>query len=300
MEWHTDGKGGYFSKTTGTVTNYYDRFMNSLRWSSVVVSGQTIYASEDGDSMELFDAAFKPLNLRSGKTTAGKVYWAKTYEDGLTEYFDDSMNPLNWYSAVREGRTYYAHAVGKKVKVFDSNFNEVRKRPGFWSNFGRGLAAGLVAYGQAMQQAQANSASRTSTYSGAVPSYSSNTQSVGNFGYTSTVGTDGTYYNTTTQRIGNFEYSNTTGSNGYSASATNQRIGNFSYLSGSSSNGSISGTSQQIGNFNYMNYTTPQGQWNGTSQQIGNFTYHTITGPDGSVHSGMTQRIGDFLYTTIN
>jgi len=299
MEWHTDGKDGYFSKTEDSVTNYYDRFMNSLHWSSVVANGQRIYANENDDSIELFDAAFKTLNIRSGKTSAGKLYWAKTYEDGLIEYFDDSMNSLNWFSAVRDGQTYYARVTGKKVRVYDANFKEVRRKPHFWSNVGRGLAAGLAAYGQALQT-QANAANQSLTYSGAAPSYNSNTQTIGGFEYTSTTGSDGTYYNTTTQRIGNFDYSNTTGSSGYSASTTNQRIGNFSYLSGSSSNGSISGTAQQIGNFNYMNYTTPAGQWNGSSQQIGNFTYHSFTAPDGSVHSGTTQRIGDFLYTTIN
>jgi len=298
MEWHTDGKDGYFSKASGAVTSYYDRFMNATPWSSVAVDGQTIYAKENGDSVELYDTSLKPLNIRSAKTSSGKVYWTRGYENGLTEYFDDSMNSLKWYSAVRNGETYYAHVNGKKVKVYDANFQPVRRKSGFWSNFGRGLAAGLAAYGQALQ-AQAAAANQTTTYSPPDTSYDSNTQQIGNIGYSNTTGSDGSYYNTLTQRIGNIDFSTTTGSNGYYASTTKQQIGNFGYLSGYSSNGSISGTTQQIGSFNYSNYTTPGGQWNGTSQHIGNFTYHTITGPDGSVHTGATQRIGDFLYTTI-
>ena len=215
MEWHTDGKEGFFSKTVEGVTSYYDRFMNDLRWSSVESNGQKLYAREEGNSIELFDASFKPLNIRSAKTKGGKLYWAKTYDDGLTEYFDDSMKPLNWYSAVRDGQTYYAHAVGKKVKIFDANFSEVRKKPGIWSNFGRGLAAGLAAYGQALQ-ARAQSNASSPSYTTPAPTYNSTTQNIGGFGYTNTTGSDGSSYNTTTQRIGNFDYSNTTGSNGYS------------------------------------------------------------------------------------
>src|SRR5262250_2941341 len=71
---------------------------------------------------------------------------------------------------------------------------------------------------------------------------------IGSFGYTNTIGSNGTSYNTTTQRIGNFDYSTTTGSNGYFAATTRQQIGNFGYINGNSSGGSISGTQQRIGN----------------------------------------------------
>jgi hypothetical protein len=74
----------------------------------------------------------------------------RAYPDGLTEYYDDSMNFLNWYSVVRNGQTYYAHLTGKKVKVYDANFQSTQQRSGFWSNLGRGLAAGMAAYGQAI------------------------------------------------------------------------------------------------------------------------------------------------------
>lgn len=306
MEWHTDGKDGYFSKTANGITSYYDRFMNYTSWSSVNTKDQTIYCRESADSIELYDASFKPLNIRSAKNSSGKVYWTRTYDNGVTEYFDDSMNSLNWYSMPQNGQTYYAHAIGKKFKVYDSNFRLLPGKPGFWTKFGRGMAIGLAAYGQALQAQAANQSSSYSQPSTAYQtnnsstSYQTNTQQIGNFGYSYTTGSDGSSYNTTTQRIGNFEYSNTNGSNGYYASTTRQKIGNFDYVNGYSSNGSISGNGQQIGNFNYSHYSTPTGNWNGTSQQIGNFTYHTITAPDGTVHTGTTQRIGDFLYTTVH
>lgn len=298
MEWHTDGKNGYFSKTADGVTSYYDRFMNKTLWSSVDVKGGTVFARENGDSVELYDSSFNSLNIRSGKSSAGKVFWMKTQKDGITEYFDDEMKPLNWYSAVRDGQTYYASVVGKKVKVYDANFQPIKRKSGFWSNMARGFAAGLSAYGQALQ-AQASAASENANYSPPASSYNTSTQNIGSFGYSNTTDSNGNYYDTTTERIGNFDYSTTTGSNGYHASTTRQQIGNFGYINGSSTNGSISGTQQQIGNFDYSTYTTPQGQWHGTSQQIGNFTYHTFTAPDGTVHSGASQRIGDFVYTNI-
>lgn len=302
LEWHTDGKDGYFAKTVDGATSYYDRFMNYTSWSSVTVKGQTIYCYESGDWMDLYDASFKPLNVRSAKSSTGKVFWMRTYNNGVTEYFDGSMNSLNWYSLQQNSQTYYAQAVGKKFKIYDSNFHQLPGKPGFWTKFGRGMALGLAAYGQALQAQAANqssSYSQTNSYS-QTPTYQTNTQQIGNFGYSSTTGSNGSTYSTTTQRIGNFEYSNTTGSNGYYSSTTRQHIGNFDYVNGYSSNGSISGSGQQIGNFNYSNYSTPSGNWSGTSQQIGNFTYHTITAPDGSLHTGTTQRIGDFLYTSVH
>ena len=298
MEWYTDGKDGYFSKTLDGVTTYYDRFMNYTLWSSVDVNGQTVYAHQTGDSVELYDASLKALNIRSGKTSSGKVFWMKTDSDGITEYFDNSMNPLHWYSAVRDGQTFYVSVVGKKVKIYDANFHPIQRKNGFWSNMARGFASGLAAYGQALQT-QAAAARRTDTYVPPDTSYSTTTQQIGSFGYSNTIGSGGTSYNTTTQRIGNFDYSTTTGSNGYYASTTRQQIGNFGYVNGSSSNGSISGSQQRIGNFDYSTYTTPEGQWAGTSQQIGNFTYHTFMAPDGSVHTGTSQQIGDFVYTSI-
>jgi len=272
--------------------------MNYTLWSSVDVQGQTVFAYENGDSVELYDSSLKYLNIKSGKTSAGKVYWMKVDSDGKTEYFDDSMNSLHWYSAMQDGQIYYAHMIGNKVKVYDANLQPIQRKRGFWSNMARGFAVGLAAYGQALQ-AQAAAASESQTYTPPATSYNTTNQQIGNFGYSTTTGANGSYYNTTTQSIGNFDYSTTTGSNGYFASTTRQQIGNFGYINGFSSGGSISGTQQRIGNFDYSNYTTREGQWNGTSQQIGNFTYHTFTAPDGSIHNGTSQRIGDFVYTSI-
>jgi hypothetical protein len=131
MEWHTDGKSGYFWKTADGVTTYYDRFMKYTRWSSVDVQGKAVFAYENGDSVELYDSSLKYLNIRSGKTSAGKVFWMKTDADGLTEYFDDSMNSLNWYSATKDGQIYYAHMVGKKAKVYDANLQPIQRKSDF-------------------------------------------------------------------------------------------------------------------------------------------------------------------------
>jgi hypothetical protein len=298
IEWHTDGKDGYFSQSSGNVMVYYDRFMNDTPWSSVAVNGSTIYLKEAGEAVELYDSAFKPLNISYGKTSTGRVYWTSTDADGLTEYFDDHMKPLTWFSAKRDGQTYYAHVVGKKVKVFDSSLHPVQPKRTFWSNFGRGLATGLVVYGQALhEQAAANPRRSGSTTD---PSYSTSTQTNGGSSYSNTTTSNGGNYTTPTQSIGNMDYRTTTGPNGYQATTTTQHIGNFDYVNGSSSAGLIQGMRQQIGSFNYSSYTTEPGQWNATSQQIGNFTYHTITSPDGSVHTGTSQRIGDFLYTAIH
>jgi hypothetical protein len=46
-----------------------------MNLSSVDLQGRRVYAYERGDSLELYDAAFKPLNIRSGKTSSGKVFF---------------------------------------------------------------------------------------------------------------------------------------------------------------------------------------------------------------------------------
>jgi len=297
LEWHTAGKDGYFCKPSGDVTLYYDRFMNATPWSSVIVQGSTIYLKDAGDGVDLYDSSFKPLNIRYAKASSGKSYWASTDSTGLTEYFDDSFKSLHWLSTVREGQTYYAHVVGKKVKVYDSVMHPIENKSHFWANLGKGLAVGLAAYGQAIQARAAANQQRTYSSPGGI--YSTNTQPIGGTSYSNSAVSNGTNYSTTTLTIGDTDYSTTTGSNGYYASTTNQHIGNFGYISGSSSVGPISGSTQKLGDSTYSNYSTAAGQWNGSSQRIGDFTYHTITSPSGSVHTGTTQKIGDFLYTTI-
>jgi hypothetical protein len=300
VQWHSTGTAGYFSRTDGEITSYFDRFMKPLKWSSIIVAGKTVYMyEENADSVALYDADFKPLNIVSGKTTTGKLFWTKRYDDGVTEYFDDSFKSLNWYSLTQNGQLLYAHGSGKKFKFFDTNMKPIRQKPGFWSNFGRGLALGLAAYGQALQAQAAAQNGYATQPAPESDSYSGSSQQVGGFGYTNTRTSSGTSYNTTTQRIGAFTYSNTTGSDGSYANTTRQQIGNFDYLNGSTNAGAVSGTSQRIGSFNYSNVMTPSGQLNATSQQIGNFTYHTITDSNGHVHTGTSQRIGDFIYTNI-
>jgi hypothetical protein len=288
MIWRCDGVNGYYEKPGDGYSVLYDRFMQPTNWSSFESSGSTYYMYTRGKEVELYDKDFKYLNIHSSTTTAGKTIWLKEDKDGITEYFDANFNSLNWFSAVRDGETIYAHVQGKKVKLYDANLREIKKEHTFWRAFGEGLSAGLASYGQALQAQAAAQAQAASTQSASSSAY----------GYTTTY-SGPTTYNTNSQQIGNFTYSNTIGSNGYSSQSTHQQIGNFGYMNGTSSLGSMSGSTQEIGNFTYGNYTTPSGQWNTTTQRIGNIEYHTMTAPDGTMHMGTSQRIGDFVYTNI-
>jgi hypothetical protein len=285
---------------------------------SQIPAQSPIFALQNTDGVELFDSSLKSLGLKSGKTSAGRIYWTAT-KDGITEYLDESFKSLNWYSLEREGQTYFARFDGKKkVKLYDANLKEIRlpKKEGFWTQFARGFATGMAAYGQALQAQQAQQAAAQRTYgfanSNAYPayqpygqtslpstSYQQTTSGSPSLSFSNTYTSTGQSYSTTTQRLGSFTYSNTFGSNGYQASSTTQRLGTFDYTSGFSSNGPFSGNSQRIGNFEYSNLATPSGNWNGTSQQIGNFTYHNFTGPNGQMMNGTSQRIGNFIYTNI-
>jgi hypothetical protein len=306
--WHCDGTNGYYERQEDGYSSIYNRFMEPTNWSSFNSSGGTYYAYTRGKELELYDKDFKYLKIHSSTTTNGKVLWLKDDDDGFTEYYDANFQPLNWYSTSRDGQTYYVHVIGKKVKVYDAKLQPIKKQHPYWRALGQGLALGLASYGQALQQQAAeaqtdaaNSASYgySSTSSNHPTTYNATTQQIGGFTYSNTTASDGSTYNTTSQQIGNFTYSNTTGSDGYSAQSTRQQIGNFGYINGTSSAGALSGNTQQIGNFTYGNYTTASGSWQSTSQQIGNIEYHTITSPDGTVRTGTTQRIGDFVYTDI-
>jgi hypothetical protein len=286
MIWHCDGTNGYYEKPVDGYSVLYDRFMQPNNWSAFQSSGDTVYAYTRGQEVELYDKDFKYLNIHSSTTAAGKSIWLKDDKDGITEYFDASFNPLNWYSSRNNGQMMYAHVVGKKVTIYDANMREIKKQHPFWRALGQGMAAGLASYGQAMQAQAAQAQASTQTTSSSA------------YGYTTTNSGPVTY-NTTSQQIGNFTYSNTNGSNGYSGQQTRQQIGNFGYVNGTSSLGGMSGNTQQIGNFTYGNYSTPSGQWNSTTQKIGNIEYHTMTAPDGTMHTGTSQHIGDFVYTNI-
>src|SRR5260370_30641740 len=122
----------------------------------------------------------------------------RTDSDGITEYLDDSMNPLDWYSAVRGGQTYYVSAIGKKMKVYDTNFHRIQRKSGFWSNMARGFSSGVAAYGEALQ-AQATAASQADTYAQPHTSYTTTTPQIGNVCYSTTVGPEGSSPNTTSQ-----------------------------------------------------------------------------------------------------
>jgi hypothetical protein len=306
LEWTSDGKNGYFKRTNEGVSVYLDRFLQPTGWSSLMVNGQELFIYEDKDGAELFDANLKSLGIRAHTTTTGKLYW--TYiQDGVTQYFDASFKPLNWYSFTRDGQTIFAYGSGKRFKFYDSNLREIKatKKPGFWARFAQGMALGLAAYGQALQ-AQAAAQQQGSTYQNtysaySLPSYNSTTiDTTPTFGWTTTTDTLGNSYTTMTQRIGNFTYSHTRGSGGYTSSATTQSIGQFDYTNGMSNAGAFYGVRQHIGDFSYLNLSTPTTTWTGTSQRIGNFTFHNFTSSTGQTLSGTSQRIGDFIFTTIH
>lgn len=317
LEWVTDGKSGYYVQRAGTKKQYLDRFFEPTGWSSIEVGAQTIFAYQLSDGIELFDSSLKPLGIRSGKTSGGRDYWTVT-KDGITEYFDESFKSLNWYSLERDGQTYFARIDNKKkVKLYDSNLKELRppKKEGFWTQFARGLAIGLAAYGQALQAQQAAAAQSSYGYGSSVyqgyqtygrnsnvpaRTYSQTTVSPSSsLSFSNTTTSSGESYSTTTQRLGSFTFSNTFGSEGYSASSTTQRLGRFDFTNGFSSNGPFSGSTQRIGNFDFSTITTPAGTWSGSSQQIGNFTFHNFSGPQGQMLTGTSQRIGNFIFTNI-
>jgi len=312
LEWVTDGKSGYYIQPNGRTKRYFDRFFQPTGWVSFEAGSKTIFAYQNSDGVELFDSSLKPLGLRSGRTSAGRVYWTAT-KDGITAYLDESFKPLNWYSFERDGQVYFAQLDGKKrVKLYDANLKELRppKKEGFWTQLARGFAMGMAAYGQALQAQQA-AAQASYGYTGwnayqvnppYRTGYTHTTTSISppsSLTFSNTYTSSGQLYSTTTQRLGAFTYSNTFGTGGYHASSTTQTLGPFDYTSGFSSYGPFSAFSQRIGNFDYSTFTTPAGMWSGTSQRIGNFTYHNFIGPSGQMLSGTSQRIGDFIYTSI-
>jgi hypothetical protein len=307
LTWVKEGENGYFMQPVSGGIAYLDKFLQPTGWSSIEVNKQTIFLHEVGEHVELFDSDIKPLGIRSAKTTSGKIFWSKT-TDNVTEYFDQAFKPLGWYSIQMNGETYYARARGKnKFTFYDANMRELKKprQDGFWASFARGMATGLAAYGNAMQQAAAYRTQQTQGYA-AVPrsyipySYTSTTMAAPAINTTTTTDSLGSSYITNSQQMGNFTFSNTTGSNGYTANSTTTRLGTFDFINGSSSVGNFSGSSNRLGNFDFMNLTTPAGTWNGTSTQVGNFTFHNFVGPSGQTMSGTTTRIGDFIFTNIH
>jgi hypothetical protein len=198
-----------------------------------------------------------PANCESWASSR-QVYWSKT-TGNVTEFFDQAFKPLGWYSVQMNGCTYYAHSRGKnKFTFYDANMRQLNQpnQSGFWASFARGLAAGMAASGNAMQQAAAYRARQAQAYAmvpePSVP-YSYNSTTMGMSGLTTTTTTDslGNSYITNSQRLGNFIFSTTTGSNSYTANSTTQRLGTFDFINGNSGFGSFTGTSNRIGNFDF-------------------------------------------------
>lgn len=294
--WVKGTHDGFFVKESEGMSQYLDRFFQPTGWSSILVNQQTVFVHGVEGDAELYDSSLQPLGIRSGKTPAGKLYWSKTNGE-ITEFFDESFKPLGWYSVQMNGNTYYAQDRGNNTFVFfDANMKELKspKRSGFWANFGRVAAAMANGFQQGYQQAQQAQAA-------AAPRNAQTQQSTFVWqqpGLATTNSQSGTY-STNTQQMGNFTHSNTIGPNGYTANSTTLRVGTFDYITGSSSSGSFSGTTQHVGNFDYTHLTTPSGTWNGTSNQVANFTYHNFTGPNGQTVSGTSVRVGDFIYTNL-
>jgi hypothetical protein len=305
ITWVKEDDLGYFVEPMPGGATYLDRFLQPTGWSSLQVDKQTVFLHEVNGDVELFDANVKPLGIRSAKTASGQVYWTKT-TGNVTEFLDQSFKPLGWYSVQVSGSTYYARARGKnKFTFYDVNMREVKpaKQEGFWAAFGTGMAAGVAGYGNAMQQAAAYRAQQARAYAPqayAPYSYNSTTMGMPALRTTNTTDSLGNSYMTNSQTVGNFTFSNTIGSSGYTANSTTTRLGTFDFINGSSSLGNFSGNSNRIGNFDFTNFNTPVGTWNGTSTQIGNFTFHNFTGPNGQMLSGTTTRIGDFIFTNIH
>ena len=289
LEWVTDGQGGYFAQTKEQVTSYYDRFFKPLPWSSVMMAdSKRVFLRATGDEVELFDDQLKPLNIRSSKTPSGRMCWLKR-EGEVTSLFDQNFKPLNWYVVERGGQTFYATFDKKhKVHAYDAQMRELRK-PGFWSKLAYGMAVGLAAYGQALQQ---QSAARSYQYVPPAPQVYAPAYS--------TVG-PGTNYSTTYQnRVGNITFSNTYSSTGTTTSMTTQHLGGMDFVNAQSSNGSwLMGSIQNIGTTHFGNFQTPAGSWMGSSQSVGGFMFHNFTGPQGQNLSGTSIRIGDFVFTQL-
>jgi hypothetical protein len=323
LEWVTDGKTGYYAQRNGKTKRYLDRFFKPTGWVSFEAGSHTIFAYQDSDGIELFDGSLKPLGLRSGKTSSARVYWMAT-KDGVTEYLDESFKSLNWYSLQHDGRTYFATLDRKKkVKLYDANLKELRppKKEGFWTQFARGFAMGMAAYGQALQAQQA--AAQSSGYTDyasytSLPIHSSRREQAQSSGYTdyASYGTP-TYprprsynrsssamtptipYNQTTTSISpssSLSFSNTYTSTGQSYTTTTQRLGAFTYSNTYGSGGyHASSTTQHLGAFDYTSGYSSDGYFFGTTQRIGNFIFSNFTTPSGG-WSGTSNQIGNFTF----
>jgi len=114
-------------------------------------------------------------------------------------------NPLNWYSAVKDGQTYYASIIKEKVEsVRRQTFIRFSEKSGFCLIWRAGFATRLAAYGQALQASaaarQTDTYAAPDAYAAANTSYNTTTQQIGGVGYSNTTSSAGTSYNTTTQR----------------------------------------------------------------------------------------------------
>lgn len=127
-----------------------------------------------------------------------------------------------------------------------------------------------------------NSWNDKSTKGNSSRSWSSTTNSIGQFDYySSNDGVSGS-----SNRIGNQTYHNfNNGVSGSTSEVGNQRYHNF--------NNGLNGTSNRVGQYEYHNFSDGV---SGTSNRIGNFTYHNLS--DGT--RCVSNKIGNQTYTNCN
>lgn len=294
-EWVANGAAGYHVGRNGKIKQYYDRFLNPLPWSSLSLDdGDEVFLKSVGDDVELFDKELRPLNIRSGKTASGRFYWTKT-EGDTAAFFDERFQPLNWYALQRNGQLIYASVDRRgKAHFFDGKMRELG-RPSFWRKLATGLAVGLYAYSQALQAQAAQAASPPPLLLPAPPSLILPAPPP-----LPSVGWQPIVTTTITTRIGGMTIANTYGGPGGSSSIYTQRVGSLDLLSGTSpSGGWLQGYVQHVGSMAFVNLQTPGDSWSGTSQSIGNFTFHRFDSVGGAAVTGFSQRIGDFIFTTL-
>lgn len=290
-EWVTRGPDGYHVMRVDGVTYYFDRFFNRLPWSSVQkADGQPLMVKQVDDTLELFDQSLQPLNIRNDKTASGRRYWTKTDGD-VTTFLNEKLQPLNWYSIQRDGRQMYATYDQKgKPRYFDGDLREIKRKTSFWKIVGIGLLVGLAAYGEALQ-AQAAALPPPMVIPSPDWNYASILPLRNRVASTSTI---------VANRMGGLTFSNTYTTNG-SLSMMNQRIGTMDFFNGMWTNGgTVNGTAQHIGSSSFFNFRAGSAFWSGTGQRVGNFTFYNFSSATGGMRTGFSQRIGDFIFTTIH
>lgn len=204
---------------------------------------------------------------------------------------------MNWYALQRNGQLIYASVDRRgKAHFFDGKMRELG-RPSFWRKLAVGLALGLSAYGQALQAQAAQAATPPPLVLPLPPLPPPMLLPVSP---PPPVGWQPVVTTTTVNRIGGMTIANSYGGPGGQSTLYAQRVGSLDLLSGTSpSGGWLQGYVQHVGQMDFVNLQAPGGSWSGTSQTIGNFTFHRFNSVGGATVTGFSQRVGDFIFTTL-